>query len=155
MAHEKQFAVLQLDELKWPPSLQLPSRRFRLFIAADTSEASTQLISEFALAALNSGMVYFCSSGPGCERFHDIVDEVVTEDSIGESRFAGPASTDVVMTTWHEHETLEEALDFFATCAVPTDGFAADSDFRLVICVNNPDWAAAASRFHKSAEFLV
>jgi hypothetical protein len=49
------------------------------------------------------------------------------------------------MTTWHD-ETLEQALDFFITCAVPTDDFAIDSSFRLVVCIGNPNWAEIAIR---------
>jgi hypothetical protein len=59
------------------------------------------------------------------------------------------------MTTWHANETLEEALDFFAISAVPTEGFVAESDFRIVICVGNSDWAATANMFLQSAEFFV
>jgi len=155
MDKAKQFAVIQLAELQWPPALQLPSPRFRLLVAAHVEEVSTQIIADFAFAALSRGMVYFCSWGHGCERFHDIVDEVIVGDDIGERRFVGPRADDVVMTTWHERDNLEEALDFFATCAVPTDGLTPDSDFRLVICVNNSDWATAASRFLQSADFFV
>jgi hypothetical protein len=100
-------------------------------------------------------MVYFCSWGPGCERFHDIVDELIAEDDVSERSFAGPTKNDVVMTTWHERDSLEEALDFFATCAVPADGLAPDSGFRLVICVDNPDWKATANRFLELAKFFV
>jgi hypothetical protein len=100
-------------------------------------------------------MVYFCSWGSDCARFHDIVDDVLLGDDLSEQKFSGPKTGDVVMTTWHADETLEEALDFFTTCAVPTDGFAPDSDFRLVVCVGNPDWAAQATKFLRSAEFFV
>jgi len=99
-------------------------------------------------------MVYFCAWSRDCERLHDIVDEVVAEDDIGERRFAGPTSTDVVMTTWHKDETLEEALGFFSISAIPTEGFAANSDFRLAICVGNPEWARTVTRVLQSTEFL-
>ena|ERR1700675_4601774 len=155
MDNEKQFAVINLGELRWPPALQLPSVRFRLFVAADVDEVSTQAISDFAFSALRRGMVYFCSWGRGCERFHDIVDEAVLEDDMGERKFVGPRAGDVVMTTWHDRDSLEEALDFFARFAVPTDGLSPDSDFRLVICVNNPGWATAASRFLQTAKFFI
>jgi hypothetical protein len=46
------------------------------------------------------------------------------------------------MTTWHEKDTLDEALDFFLTGACPTDGFAAGSDYWVAMCVNNPTWVA-------------
>lgn len=152
MEEEKRFAVIQLPQLEWPTSTALPSSRFLLFVAADITDISADAISEFASAALSRGMVYFCAWGRDCGRFHDIVDEVVVEDELGERRFVGPTASDVVMTTWHEKETLEEALDFFTSFAVPTDGFAADSSFRLVICVDNPDWAETATRVLQSTE---
>lgn len=95
-------------------------------------------------------MFYFCSWGPDCERLHDIVDEVLVGDDIGEQKFAGPQSGDVIMTTWHAKHRLEDAIDFFATCAVPTDGFAPDSDFRVVTCVSNEHWATEAKRLRRS-----
>ena len=155
MEQEKRFAVIQLPDLNWPPAFEISSKRFRLFVAANITEVSTQAVSDFALATLNRGMVYFCSWGHDCERFHDIVDEVIVGDDLTEQKFSGPKTSDVVMTTWHADETLEEALDFFAICAVPTDGFALDSDYRLVICVGNSDWAAQATKFLQSAEFFV
>jgi len=50
-------------------------------------------------------------------------------------------------------DTLEKALDFFATSAIPTDGFKSDSSFRLVMCVGTSDWAATAAKFLQSADF--
>jgi hypothetical protein len=155
MKQEKPFAVIQVPNLSWPILLQIPSRRFRLFVAADVAGVTTQVLADFALAALNMGMVYFCSWGPDCERLHDIVDEVLIADDLTEQKFSGPGNGDVVVTTWHADETLEEALDFFATSAAPTDGFALDSDFRLVLCVGNSDWVATANMFLKSADFFV
>ena len=155
MEQEKRFAVIQVPDLNWPPALEIPSKRFRLFVAANITDVSTQTVSDFALTALSQGMVYLCSWGPDCERFHDIVDEVLVEDDIGEQKFAGPNTSDVVITTWHAKDSLEDAIDFFATSAVPTDGFAADSDFRLVICVANQQWAAQANQYLQSAKFFV
>jgi hypothetical protein len=151
----KDFAVIGLTDLKWPASLRMPSKRFRLFVAADISDLSASTVADFALAALCSGMVYFCAWGRDCEKFHDIVDEVIAKDDTAERRFTGPTVDDVVMTTWHENQSLEEALDFFATCTVPTDGFMPDSSFRLAICVGNLAWAATVKQFLESAEFFV
>ena len=123
-------------------------------MAADVNCASTEAISDFALSALKRGMVYFCSWGPGCERFHDIVDEVIVGDDISDREFSGPSKDDVVMTTWHDDETLEETLDFLATCAVPTDGFGPDSDFRLVISVANQQWAVQARKFLEAVKIF-
>lgn len=155
MELDKKFAVIEVSNLEWPTTLEVPSKRFRLLVAADVKSVNTLVISDFALAALKRGMVYFCSWGPGCERFHDIVDGVVVGDDGTGQEFSGPNRSDVVMTTWHDDETLEEALDYLATCAVPTDGFTPDSDFRLVISVANQQWAAQAQKFLESAKFFV
>ena len=96
MSEEKQFVVIYSPNLEWPSSLELPSR-FRLFVAANVSDISTEVASDFALAALSRGMVYFCSWGQGCERFHDIVDEVIAEDDVRERKFAGPSTNYVYL----------------------------------------------------------
>jgi hypothetical protein len=100
-----------------------------LFVAGNTTDLNVEVISSFAEKALLAGMVYFCVWGLGCQRFHDMVDERSVEDECNARRFAGSRSGDVAMTTWHNNETLEEALDFFATCAAPSIGIAENSDF--------------------------
>ena len=148
------FAVVEAPELIWPTELQIPSKRFRLLVAADTANLNVRAISDFALAALEHGMVYFCSWGPGCGRFQDIVDEVVVEDHLGEQKFSGSKPGDVIMTTSHEDEPLEEALEFLALFSVPTEGFQPDSEFRLVICVGNTAWTSTAGTYLQSIDSL-
>jgi len=63
-------------------------------------------VGEIAHSALAKGMVYFCVWGPDCGRFHDIVDETVTLDEIGERRFAAPNRHDTIMTTNHSMKLL-------------------------------------------------
>ncbi len=41
---------------------------------------------------------------------------------------------DVVMTTWHSKDTLDEALEFFAECASPTDGYSDGCRDYIVAC---------------------
>jgi hypothetical protein len=154
MQEEIDFKVVKISQLIWPASLRLPDQRFRLFVAADTTCCTTEEISEFANATLSKGMVYFCAWGPGCERLHDIVDEVVVEDDLKERKLASPGPHDVVMTTWHGKETLEEALQFFATCAVPTDGYAENSSYRVVVSLANPEWESIARKFLKQTDFF-
>ena len=149
----KDFAVVQLSQLKWPNLQCIPSPRFRLFVAADVAALSAGVLSEFGYGALTRGMVYFCVWGDGCERFHDVVDEILLDDELGERRFCGQGKNDVVMTTWHAKDSLERALDFFASCAVPTDGLAANSEFRLVLCCGDQEWTRRAKEFLQFATF--
>jgi hypothetical protein len=143
MKAESPYCLLESATLVWPSGLQIPSKRFRLFVAADVTGCTTEAISEFAVGALKNGMLYFCAWCPDCERFHDIVDEQIVMDDIGEKLFAGPGKDDTIMTTWHNSESLQEALDFFKSLAFPTEGFANDSEYWFAVCLNNPGWAAS------------
>ena len=129
MTENVDYRVIELLRLAWPADCEIPSRRFRLLVAGDSSDATVDEISKFATAALSRGMVYLVAWGPGCERLHDVFDQVKIEDELGARKFVGPNPNDVIMTTWHDEETLTQALDFLATCAVPSDGFTPDSHF--------------------------
>jgi hypothetical protein len=152
MPTKNHFRVVESATLSWPPAFHIPSSRFRLFVAADVTGVTTDIISEFVHGALKRGMVYFCAWGPDCERFHDVVDKVLVEDDLGERQFVGPNPTDVIMTTWHKDDTLDEASNYFINFASPTDGFQADSDSWIALCVNNPEWAASIRQKIKAAE---
>jgi hypothetical protein len=98
-------------------------------------------------------MAYFCAWGPDCSRFHDIVDEVILGDDLDERLFVGPNAEDHIMTTWHERDRLDEALDFFINWAQPVGNFKTDSDYWVAVCLNNPEWAAVIRRQLGRAEF--
>ena|SRR5882762_1657429 len=153
MPTENQCSVIEVPTLSWPYAVQIPSRRFRLFVAADVTSDTTEAISEFTLAALKTGMAYFCAWGPDCSRFHDIVDEVILGDDLGERLFVGQNPEDIIMTTWHERDQLHEALDFFINWAQPAGDFGINSDHWVAVCVNNPEWAAEIRRQLGQAEF--
>lgn len=151
MVEGKEFCVLELDDLAWPDQLILPTTRFRLLIAADISEITNEAMDAFALSALENGMAYCCCWGPDCEKSHDIVDATIIKDETRGKRFRGPNPKDVILTTWHKNESLEETLEFFATLTNPSDGLLPDSNFWLAIVINNRDWAATARKFLEGA----
>jgi hypothetical protein len=144
----KNYLVIECDSLAWPSDFEIRSKRFRLFVAADVAAAKTEAIFEFARSALNAGVVYFCAWGPGCEKFHDIVDEQIVANELDESSSPGLGAdgTDTVMTTWHQDESLQEAVNFFVTSAHPTSGFENDSGTWVAICVNSPEWTQTVRR---------
>jgi hypothetical protein len=134
------FFAVEVASLAWPPDMRIASKYFRLFVAADTRDLSADQIGEFAENALRKGMAYCCAWGPGCERFHDIVDEMIVIDQIGEQHFTSPTRHDTIMTTWHADETLEEALDFFLRLAWPTPWYETESNSWIALSVANPEW---------------
>src|SRR4051795_13082871 len=91
---QNQSCVVSLQSLQWPDALKIPSKRFRLCVAADVRSIDTPKLADFGGMALKKGMVYFCAWGPDCERFHDIVDEVIVMDDLGQRFFVDPSPHD-------------------------------------------------------------
>ena len=50
------------------------------------------------------------------------------------------------MTTWHDKEPLDEALDFFVN-EPPERRLPGESDYWLAISVGNPEWTATTKQF--------
>jgi hypothetical protein len=87
-------------------SIAIQGKHWVLFLAMDARPMSTNEISDIANWALDQGAVYVCVWGPDCERVHDIIDEVLVD------RNPDATDEDVIMTTWHDDEALNEALWF-------------------------------------------
>jgi hypothetical protein len=68
------------------------------------------------------------------------VDEVLVVDELEARLFVAANGHDRVMTSWHEHESLEEALDFFIKWAHPDGAFEQDSDYWLALSLGEPTW---------------
>jgi hypothetical protein len=72
MVSENRFNVVDSPSLVWPFDVSIPTKRFRLFVAADTKTASVDAVSTFTRAALEKGMVYFCGWGAGLLRRYSL-----------------------------------------------------------------------------------
>ena len=95
----------------------------------------------------------FSAWGPGCERFHDAVDDEVLEDELdGRNAYKGPQKDDAIMTTWHARESLAEALEFFVNFNIATEGFRPSTHFWLVMCLNNSTWSKTINDYLCSAD---
>lgn len=131
------FSVVERNALGWPDEMVVPAKYFLLFVACDASKISGEQIASFANEALAKGLVYCCIWGPDCERFHDLVDSSHIKRGNSES----PTVHDTVITTWHENESLEEAVEFFVLHALPTPGYLSENLFGLALSVSNKDWS--------------
>src|SRR4051794_24250383 len=156
MIDAERFILIEPPSLEWPLDLQLSSKYFRLLIAADTKSLSTEQISRFSKDALTKGMVYCCAWGPGCERVHDSVDDTLVASEILGPRLFPPATRhDTVMTTWHNHETLDDALEFFVWNSCPTVSYINESRVWLIFSVANSMWSTAIrDYFQKPGKLL-
>lgn len=61
-----------------------------------------------------AGARYVCVWGEDCELWHDEFDWA----NLRSKNFALPNERDLVMTTWHDNESLAETMRFAKTCAV-------------------------------------
>jgi hypothetical protein len=137
--HGRDLYLLELRAWEdWPRELHLPSERFCLLVVGNARGEAQQAIATFASEALAAGCVYACAWGPGCELVHDTFDARFNEIEYS----GGP----VVMTTWHEDESLEQALTFLMRDAWPSDPWIASCRASVVAVIGNDHWAADVRR---------
>ncbi len=126
---ERELHLISAPTLESLPALfQLAGKHFVAFLAVDASAIGTNVISKFAKDLLQSGCVYFCAWGSDCERVHDIFDEECFQ------------TEPVIMTTWHNNESLNEALWFFISSTWPDDAYSENCKSNLAIVVGNSNW---------------
>jgi hypothetical protein len=100
---------------------------------------------------VRAGASYFVCWGPGCERVHDIIDEIA---SYPDNEFAIPGDS-CIMTTWHDSEPLDEALWFLLVNAWPDQHYARSTHATLGISIGSTAWAAQISdAFDDPREFV-
>jgi len=128
--HGRRLFSLGLAQPSALPPLDLPSDRFACLLAWDARAASTDDVTNLVEPMLRAGASYFLCWGPGCERVHDIVDDIAPD---------GPGT---VLTTWHAEESLREALWFLLTCTMPDDRFRDSTRATLALSVGSADWDA-------------
>ena len=115
----------------------LAGRQFVCLLAMDATGTPAADLSLLCSRVLNGGCAYFCTWGPDCQRVHDLMDEEVVGPN--------PPQTDrgCVMTTWHDGESLEDALAFLLHSAWPDDAYAPKGcNAALIVTVGADDHAA-------------
>jgi hypothetical protein len=132
----RQLYLAQLTRLEdWPTQLEEPARPFVVFTAFDAKRLTDDELLKFARQLLDQGCVYACSWGSEALRVHNAFDDAVVD-----ARLAGQlyvAEDDVVMTTSHEDESLDEALWFAVFCAYPEH----DKDGGVLVAISEHTWA--------------
>jgi hypothetical protein len=123
--------VVRVDE--WPAKLALLREPFVAFTALDARRLTNAQLGEFASKLLIQGCVYACAWGPDSGRVETAFDLAAVEANLAGQPFVA----DVVMTTSHEDESLDDALWFSVFTAFPPD-----VDARSVLAVSEETWAS-------------
>lgn len=94
---------------------------FLALVAWHAAGASVDTISAVVTALLDAGCCAVSAWGADCERVHDICDEVAVERALD----AGTDGGGVLMTSWHDDESLDDALWFALRSTEPDADFVA------------------------------
>ena len=116
-------------------NLRLPSAHTVLLIVADSGDIPVSIVGDVAEHLLAVGLTYVCVWGPDCGRVHDIFDETHVGDGSSEPQFS-------FMSTWHDDQSLDDALFFFLRCAIPIDPDLSSVSY-VAVTVGRTDWAAS------------
>jgi len=132
------LAIECIDDL--PSNLDLPSKHFCLLVVADSRRLTEKAIYQFAVSLLRQGAVYICTWGPGCERVHDLFDQARDE--------LNPQATgwDIIMTSWHNDDTLDEVVWLAINTTWPADYYWDSCQTVLMVIIDNNEWAEKVSR---------
>ncbi len=99
------MALLTLDDLTSEFEMnRFSGRQFACLVLLDGTPATTGGIANFCGKLLDLDCAWLSAWGAGCERVHDIMDEIVVD-----------RDCDDVMTTWHDDETIGDTVELFLT----------------------------------------
>jgi hypothetical protein len=110
-----------------PESLELDGY-FVAMLVWDADNASVTEITELARKLIDAGCAYLCCWGADCERVHDVFDTEYVRSNVDDS-------SNTIMTTWHDGDTLEEFIYWTLRHTTPTEKYHKDcrTVFAIVI----------------------
>lgn len=109
----------------WPDPPPWSSAGFGLLLAAERFVDAAPL----AERAVAQGLAFASAWGPACTMVEDVFDETIVDTGNDES------ADDVVLTTSHPDESLEETLEFFLDAATAAPGRAAACDTWVIFAL--------------------
>ncbi|HEY5956874.1 MAG TPA: hypothetical protein VIV60_09990 [Polyangiaceae bacterium] len=95
-----------------PSVLEPAGSRFVCLLAWDAEGAAPEAVEDLARRVVAAGCAYICCWGAGCRAVHDAFDFVTTQRD---------PDAPLIMSTWHDDETIADALWFALFCAHPDD----------------------------------
>jgi len=112
----------------------LPTGPFICLLVWDSEGESVDSIAAVTDTLLRAGCVYANAWGPGCSRVHDIFDEELVMMCLD-----GDMPDDdehLVMTVWHEKESLKDALFYLFCCSTPAEAYEGSCGTSLVVTID-------------------
>ena len=140
------FAVIDVPSLAgWPEQVPFQGQRFSLLLVLDETDLraeGSEGWSRFEDLVISQGIAYFSAWGPQCEVAHDLMDEILIANEVIRKQ-----PKPFFMTSWHEDESLEDALFFLRHCAICLEHQDVDNAPGLVAVIDAPELAQQARRY--------
>ncbi|MBL8825123.1 MAG: hypothetical protein JNJ77_21225 [Planctomycetia bacterium] len=130
---ERELFILEIPDAMKLPEICLSTPRFVCLLLWNAEKTSDKMLIDVANWLLNYGAAYLCCWGNDCERVHDTIDMVDISRN--------PSCDQVVMTTWHRNELLDDAIYFALDIAWPDKGYSDGCGSVLAVCIDNAEIA--------------
>jgi hypothetical protein len=129
------YPSIVLSEPDAPLLLPFSNKPFSVLFDMRTREwFDSEWINLNTTKLLDAGCCFFVCFGSGSEYVHDKIDDIISKNKQLD-----------VLTTFHENETLEEALNFFLVVALEKTGFG------LLITHNQYEWRAVLNNMEENS----
>jgi len=141
-AFERDLFLAVVDDVgTWSPDLSQIRSPFIVLTAFDAAALHYETLCAFADRLIRAGCRYACTWGQGCGSVHDAFDtEAIRAGLDGEGE-------NFVMTTRHDDESLDDALEFALFHAWTWDpGFPDTVEAGSVLAVASADYSADVER---------
>lgn len=115
-----------------PRSFNVAGPSFVCLLAWDADASSRESIVALAHRLIHAGCAYICCWGAACSLVHDIFDLVSIERG---------SDAPLIMSTWHESESLDDALWFALFTAFPDDALSERCRSVVAVAIGSPSRA--------------
>jgi len=123
--NRRRFCLVEIesiDDLQW---LEPRSQHFGLMTAIGLVGVSEKTLQNAADLLVHRGLAYLNAWGTDCERWHDIVDRADVDHLTALGVYPN-GDWDPIMTTWHEGESLEDAVWDFRYTGIASGHYEQD-----------------------------
>ena len=126
------------------------SKYFTLLII-NSDEVTTEDYSKKVVELINSGLAYLCAWGKDCEKIHDNFDEENVMMEINQE--IEMDDDNVIMTTWHQDETIKKALYYFLFNTAPAEKYYSDCKISLVLTIGDSNESENVRKYWRIKNF--
>jgi hypothetical protein len=126
--------------------------KYFILLIVNNSEVIVNHYGKKAKELINSGLAYLCACGIDCEKIHDIFDEENVRMEIDQE--IETDEDNVIMTTWHQDESIKESLFYFLYNTATTEKYYSDCKTSLVLTIGDSNESENIRKYLENQKLL-